>query len=161
MKNWFLELAHLCPTSAYSWLGAPNAFLPIIWAVPDESLMVRRSHLGKKGDTHKDDLAIIIIIILRKLATWHSLRRLLYFLFLLQLNSFYLILDTLPPSQSQKCQIFLVRLGYTSCYAKTWAMSLKIQTKPNAYVSSVRSYLTTYKFFTMYREHLILKKWNM
>ena len=82
------------------------------------------------------------------------------FFFLLQLNSFYLILDTLPHSQSQKCQLFLVRLGYTSCYAKTWAMSLKSQTKPNAYVSSVRSYLSTYTFFTMYCEHLILKKWN-
>ena len=109
--------------------------------------MVRRSHLGKKGDTHKDDLATIIIIILRKLATWHSLRRLLYFFFLLQLNSFYLILDTLPPSQSQKCQIFLVRLGYTSCYyAKTWAMSLKSQTKQNTYVGSVRSYLSATHF---------------
>ena len=148
MKNWFLELAHLCPT-AYSWLGA---FLPIIWAVPDESLMVRRSHLGKKGDTHKDDLAIIIIIILRKLATWHSLRRLLYFFLLLQLNSFYLILDTLPPSQSQKCHFFLVRLGYTSCYAKTWAMSLKTQTKSNAYVSSVRSYLTTVNTWSLKNE---------
>ena len=82
------------------------------------------------------------------------------FFFLLQLNSFYLILDILPHSQSQKCQLFLVRLGYTSCYAKTWAMSLKSQTKPNAYVSSVRSYLSTYTFFTMYCEHLILKKWN-
>ena len=82
------------------------------------------------------------------------------FFFLLQLNSFYLILDTLPHSQSQKCQLFLVRLGYTSCYAKTWAMSLKSQTKPSAYVSSVRSYLSTYTFFNMYCEHLILKKWN-